>query len=242
MDPIKVSKALEKAGFGDYFTPPSLTSMLLFTDRMLFLNESLNLTRWTQEDDVINFHLLDCANALPVMKTLMSSSVSPRVLDLGTGCGFPGVVFASAFPAWKVTFMDSTAKKVRAVQECLDGAKIPASTLCARAEDLGRNPMFRETWDGVLARAVADFPVALEFSLPLLKTGGYFVDWITADQLKKVDKAQKALDLLGGKVIKMLEYSIQSGSQSHWLLIVEKLGKTPISYPRPAGKPNKHPL
>ena len=138
--------------------------------------------------------------------------------------------------------MDSTAKKVRAVQECLESANIQAVSLCARAEDLGRNPEFRETWDGVLARAVADFRVALEYGLPLLKTGGYFVDWVTADQLKKVDKAQKALDLLGGKVIQKLEYSVQKGSQSRWLLIVEKVGKTPTSYPRLAGNPKKNPL
>jgi 16S rRNA (guanine527-N7)-methyltransferase len=242
LDSNKVRQAFDEAGFKAYFSPLVLASLVTYTHRMLQLNQSLNLTRWTHEEDVISFHFLDSAQALTPVSNLLVNKTSPKVLDLGTGCGFPGVVFAVAFPAWKVTFLDSVAKKIKAVEESLQAAHIQASTLCGRAEDLGREPATREVWDGVFTRAVGDFPVVLEYALPLLKPGGYFVNWITGDQMKMVDKSQKALSSLGGKIVKLMEYSLPSGKLSRWLVFVEKMGKTPELYPRPAGKPKKNPL
>jgi 16S rRNA (guanine527-N7)-methyltransferase len=237
-----VRGAFDQAGFTPFFTLQTLASLVDFTNRMLELNQSLNLTRFTREEDVLQFHLLDSAHALEPTWRLLAEKRSPRVLDLGSGCGFPGIIFAAAFPTWKVALMDSVAKKVKALEENLQGTHIQASSLCARAEELGQDPAAREAWDGVFARAVGDFPVVLEYALPLLKTGGYFVNWLTENQVKIVDKSQKALSLLGGKIIETMEYSLPSGKLSRWLVFVEKMGKTPNLYPRPTGKPKKNPL
>jgi 16S rRNA (guanine527-N7)-methyltransferase len=242
LDPDKVQRAFKQAGFAPFFTPKALASLVSFTNRMLELNQFLNLTRYTREEDVLQFHLLDSAYALEPTRSLLAEKPSPRVLDLGSGCGFPGVTFAAAFPTWEVTLMDSVVKKVKALEESLKGTQLKASTLCARAEKLGQDPAARESWDGVFTRAVGDFPVVLEYSLPLLKSGGYFVDWITANQMKAVDKSQKALLLLGGKIVQLKEYSLSSVNLSRWLVFVEKMGKTQICYPRLAGKPKKNPL
>jgi 16S rRNA (guanine527-N7)-methyltransferase len=238
----KVRQAFEQAGIAPYYTHQTLVYLVGFTNRMLELNQSLNLTRYTQEEDVIQFHLLDSAQALKPLRDLLANKPSLRVLDLGSGCGFPGVAFATAFSTWEVTLMDSIGKKVKALEECLEKSHISAKTLCARAETLGQDPASRESWDGVFTRAVGDFPVVLEYALPLLKTGGYFVNWLTGDQVKTVDKSQKALSLLGGKIIQTMEYSLLFGKLSRWLVFVEKMGKTPNLYPRSAGKPRKNPL
>ena len=188
----------------------------------------------------LNFHLLDSAYALPEIKPLIANP--QRWMDLGTGCGFPGAVLIAAFPQAEVTLMDSVAKKTKALEECNRSAGWKAKTLTGRAEEIGRDSHYRESWDGITARAVADFPVLLEYALPLLKTGGYLVNWMTEDQLKIVDNAQNALETLHSRIVKKVEYSLPGLNQSRSIVFVEKLGKTLDSYPRPIGQPSKHPL
>ncbi|HEY5037572.1 MAG TPA: 16S rRNA (guanine(527)-N(7))-methyltransferase RsmG [bacterium] len=242
LNPLKLGEVFQKAGLSSFFTADSLAALARFTDKMLEINQTLNLTGWTEEEEVLNFHLLDSAFALPVLQTLNPSSSNPHWLDLGTGCGFPGVVLAAAFPGWQVTLVDSVAKKIKAVAECLDASELKSQTLCARAEDIGRDPKTREMRDGVTCRSVGDFRVVLECALPLLKTGGYLVNWMTDDQLKTMDKSEKALGLLQGKIVKTVNYSLPGGVQKRWLVIVEKMGKTSAIYPRRAGRPAKNPL
>ncbi len=138
--------------------------------------------------------------------------------------------------------MDSVAKKTKVLVDCLEGTGWKAQTLTARAEDLGRDPKTRETWDGITARAVADLPVLLEYALPLLRTGGYLVNWMTEDQLSSLDRSQVALESLNGRVVEKVGYSLPGLTQSRTLVVVEKLGKSPQAYPRPVGIPSKKPL
>ena len=207
---------------------------------MLQVNETLNLTKWTEDEAFLNFHLLDSAYAVPEIKPLVKGP--ERWMDLGTGCGFPGAVFIAAFPEVEVTLMDSVTKKTKALEECLQEAGWKAKTLTGRAEDIGRDPRTRESWNGITVRAVADFPVILEYALPLLETGGYLVNWMTEDQLKIVDNAEKALVTLQCRIVKKVEYSLPGLNQSRSIVFVEKLGKTPDIYPRPVGQPSKKPL
>ena len=236
----KFREVLAQASLEFYFSPDSLRALTDFSLKMLQINETLNLTRWTEEDAFLNFHLLDSAYVLPEIKPFIKGS--ERWMDLGTGCGFPGSVLIAAFPAIEVTLMDSVAKKTKALEECLLAAHWKVKTLTGRAEELGQDPGHRESWDGITARAVADFRVVLEYAIPLLKTGGYLVNWMTEDQLSIVDKSQKALDLLHCKVIKKAPYSLPGLSQPRYFVMVEKLGKTSSSYPRPVGMPSKNPL
>ena len=236
----KLSEALKQAGLSALMTPDSLSPLLQFTQKMLEINESLNLTRWTQDRDVLTHHFLDSAYALPLLQPLLKPG--QKAMDLGTGCGFPGALLAAAFPQVEFTLMDSVAKKTKALEECVKAAGWSVKILTGRAEELGQDPVQRESWDLVTTRAVADLPVLLEYALPLLRTGGYLVNWMTKDQLASVDKAQSALDQLKGKISKSQDYSLPGLSQSRSLLLVEKVGKTPATYPRSAGVPSKKPL
>lgn len=209
---------------------------------MLQINENLNLTKWTLDEDVLTQHILDSAYALPSLNPLVTPG--QKWLDLGTGCGFPGAILIAAFPKVEITLLDSVAKKTKALEECLQAAGWlgRVKTLTGRAEDLGRSLETRESWDGIVARAVADFRVVLEYGLPLLKTGGYLVNWMTEDQLTIVDKSEKALQTLHGKIAKRVKYQLPGLQQDRHLILVEKLGKTPKGYPRAVGKPSKSPL
>ena len=231
---------LEKTGLADCFPEGSLAALAQFSLQMLQINEALNLTKWVQDEDFLQNHLLDSAYALPALKELIQGP--QKWMDLGTGCGFPGAVMGAAFPEVEVTLMDSVAKKTKALEACIQAGGWKMKTLTARAEELGKSPLYREKWDGVTARAVADFRVVLEYSLPLLKTGGYLVNWMTADQVAAVDKAQPALQALGGRIVKKVEYSLPNLNQPRSLVFVEKMGKTPATYPRPVGQPSKNPL
>ncbi len=242
LTPEKLQEAFEKAGLLAYFPSDSLPALARFTNRMLEINESLNLTKWTKDEEVLTHHLLDSAYVLPLLKPL--ASPGQKWVDLGTGCGFPGAVLIAARPQVETTLLDSVAKKIKALEECLQNAGWPgrAKTLTGRAEEVGRNSLTRESWDGVMARAVADFRVILELGVPLLRTGGHLVDWITEDQLEIVDKSQRALKLLAGKIIKCEEYHLPGLHQRRYFVMVEKLGKTSSVYPRAVGKPSKNPL
>jgi 16S rRNA (guanine527-N7)-methyltransferase len=207
---------------------------------MLAINETLNLTKWVKDEQVLVHHLLDSAQCLVDLFPRLNPP--QRWLDLGTGCGFPGVLLAAAFPGVEVTLLDSVAKKTKALETCLQGLGWKVGTLTGRAEEVGRDPRTRESWDGVLSRAVADLPVVLEYALPLLKPGGYLVNWMTEEQIQVVDSSQKALQELSGKIVKKKGYSLPGLTQTRALLFVEKVGKTSDRYPRPVGRPAKDPL
>ncbi len=236
----KLQEALNSKDLDSFFTPESLKALTLFTQKMLQINETLNLTRWVEDEQVLNFHLLDSAVALPLLKPF--TMAPSRWVDLGTGCGFPGAVLITAFPNMDVTLLDSVAKKTKALGACLQEAGLQAKILTGRAEEVGQDPQFREQFEGVVVRAVADFRVVLEYAIPLLKIGGYFVNWITEEQLPLVAQAQKALQLLNSKVVQTVDYSLPGTTQKRYLIVVQKLEKTSPTYPRAIGIPSKHPL
>lgn len=222
----RVQKALEDQSLGRFFTKPSLEALLRFVERMLQLNQTHNLTKWIKDEEVLTFHLLDSAVALPLLEELTQNKPQKWV-DLGSGCGFPGAILIAAFPEMKVTLLDSVKKKVDALRECVLAAGWSAETLCARAEKAGKGPEIYEKWDGVVARAVADLPTLLEYCQPLLKPGGYLVSWMTEKQMETVDNSKEALKAYPYKTIKIQRYSFPFMEQNRVLLVVEKLGKTP---------------
>lgn len=238
----QIQQTFEAQGLAPFFTPVTLQALTLATQKMLQINETLNLTRWTKDEDVLRFHLLDSALALPVLKPLLGDSQPPRWIDLGTGCGFPGLVLMAAFPQVEISLLDSVGKKITALEDCLAVSELKGVTLVGRVEDAGQDLRYREQYDGVVARAVADFPVVLEYALPLLKIGGYLVDWMTEEQVLRLKDSQKALETLGGEVIQTVDYFLPGSEQKRFYVVVRKTAPTPPAYPRPVGHPSKRPL
>lgn len=240
LTPEKLRETYKKVGLVSYFPENSLASLAQFTLRMLQINKALNLTKWTKEQEILTHHLLDSAFVLPQIKPLVKPG--QQWMDLGSGCGFPGVVVLTAFPEVAITFLDSVAKKTTALQECLQAGQLKASLLTERAERAGRISSHRERYDGVVARAVADFRVVLEYASPFLKTGGHFVNWMTEGQLNTLDQSLPALEKLQCKIIQTTEYHLPDLKQCRYIVLVEKWGKTPSAFPRTIGRPSKNPL
>jgi len=240
LTPAKIQETLDSKTLSSFFTPQSVNALSLFTQKMLHINETLNLTRWVEDEQVLNFHLLDSALVLPLLKPLITDS--GRWMDMGTGCGFPGVVLIAAFPQAEVHLLDSVGKKTNAIEECLQAAGMKAKTLTGRAEEAGRDPGYREQYDGIVARAVADFRVLLEYAIPLLKTGGYLVNWMTEDQVSRLNEAEKALQTLNAEIIQNVDYFLPGSTQNRHYVVIQKNGPTPDAYPRAIGQPSKQPL
>ncbi len=196
-----------------------------------------NLTA-VADEEAAEKHYRDCLAAREVVAELAPGS---RVLDLGTGAGFPGLVLACTCPELSFTLLDATAKKCDFLRETAASLGLAnAEVVCGRAEELGRGPL-RESFDLVTARAVASLRELVELALPLLKQGGVLLAMKGANWAEEVEEADHALTELAGTVKESREYTLSAGDR-RCLLLIEKLGPTPDKYPRRPGMPHKRPL
>ena len=159
----------------------------------------------------------------------------------GTGGGFPGVPLAALCPEKKFVLADSLAKRLRVIDAvAIESGITNITTVHGRAEDLGRNPDYRETFDVCVSRAVASLPVLLEYCLPFVKVGGTFIAYKGPEAEEEIKISSGALKKLGGKIDRVVDES--DGTYSHNLIVITKSSSTPKAYPRKAGTPSKTPL
>ena len=210
------------------------------TVRMLEENEKYNLTAITDPEKIILNHYADCATLAKRLKKGAS------VIDVGCGAGFPTLPLAILRSDLKILAVDSTAKRVNYVSqtaEMLSLSNVTAITM--RAEDGGKLPEYRESFDYATARAVAEMRVLAELCLPFVKQGGEFIAMKGKNAEFELTAAKKAVALLGGRNTKIEEITLKSPSGevlSHPLISVEKKEKTPSAYPRPFAQISKKPL
>ena len=209
------------------------------TGLLLDWNTRMNLTGITEPADIALKHYLD---SLTVLKVLTKAGRS-RLLDVGTGAGFPGLPLAIVLPRLRVTLLDSTAKKLRFIEEAgralgLDNIRI----VHARAEDAGRDDAHRGTYDFVTARAVSRMPVLMECTLPMTKRGGLVIAMKGASAHEETRAAAKAISTLGGELAGIDEVRLPNLENPRFLVMVRKVGKTPRRYPRQAGTPSRDPI
>lgn len=212
--------------------------LALYGEKLLRQNQVMNLTAITDPEQVARGHMLDCA-AVAAHVPLCGK----RLLDVGTGAGFPGLVLKLIVPDCAVTLVDSLEKRVRWLAEVAPelGA---ADTVClhARAEELGQSPDYRERFDVVTSRAVADLGVLAELCLPFVKVGGIFVAMKSVESGPEVDAAGRAISILGGQLLPAVDYRIPGTDVVHRLVRVKKVRPTPPQYPRRFAKIKKAPL
>ncbi len=200
-------------------------------------NQHINLTSITDPNEFILKHFLDSAAVM----NLPEYRAADTVLDLGTGGGFPGVPLAILTPGKQFTLIDSLQKRVRVVEEmCGEIALTNVNLRHGRAEDLGRDPRYREQFDLCLSRAVANMAVLAEYCLPFVKTGGYFVSYKGSDIEEELSAAKKAIRVLGGRIAGV--EAVNTKGLGHNFVIIRKETSTPARYPRQAGKPKKTPI
>jgi len=202
-------------------------------------NQKMDLTAVLDEDERIDRHDLD--SAAPLAKGLLATNA--KVIDVGTGAGFPGMPLLILRPDLEMTFLDALNKRILFLQDALSRLGLKATTLHARAEDAARMADHREMYDAAVSRAVASAAVLQELTLPFVKTGGMAIAWKGPGVQDELVAAKRAAFVLGGTVRDILPAPVPGRDDwAHCLLVTEKTGKTPKAYPRKAGTPNKKPL
>lgn len=207
-----------------------------FARLVLEKNKVMNLTAITDEADFARLHLLDSAALLGV-----EAFAGRRVVDVGTGAGFPGVPLRILCPDVKMTLLDSTAKRVDFLRESCDNLELrDVACVHARAEEFAS--AHRETFDLAISRAVAGMNVLCELCLPLVRAGGRFLAMKSAQSGEELERAGRAVETLGGRVLRVADYTIPTSDVTHRVIVIEKVKPTPKQYPRPFGQIKKKPL
>ena len=213
-----------------------------FTDFYEYLiekNKVMNLTGITEFQEVLIKHFLD---SLACVKAVDMSRIK-RIMDIGTGAGFPGVPLKIAFPHLEVCLLDSLKKRVNFLEETFQMLKLENITaIHGRAEEYAKNKQYRETYDLCVSRAVSNLATLSEYCLPYVKTGGYFISYKSGTVQEEVEQAQKAVKILGGKIQDVVYFQLPDSEIQRSLVVIEKIKATPGRYPRKAGTPLKEPL
>jgi 16S rRNA (guanine527-N7)-methyltransferase len=209
--------------------------LIAYMDQLLEKNKHINLTRITDEDEFIKLHLLDSLTLLKLIKNPRSS-----ILDVGTGGGFPGIPLAILLEEAEITLMDSTKKKLNVVQSIAQELGISnVKILHGRAEELGQNSNYRERYEVVTSRAVANLTLLAEYCLPLTKVGGRFLSMKGRDYQEELEAARKPIAVLGGKIVEIEKGLLLQSDYVHVIMNVEKIKSTPDLFPRINGKIKK---
>lgn len=210
----------------------------MFYDYLVKKNEVMNLTRITDKREFYVKHVLD--------SLLVSSLIKLNdqlILDLGTGAGFPGIPVKIFYPNLEMVLMDSVNKKLLFINDVIEMLDIKKTcTIHGRAEELAHDPLYRERFDVVLSRAVADLSVLSELSIPFVKIDGYFVAYKSFDIQEEILKGSYAVHLTSGSKPEIHEVVIPDTDIRRNIVLIKKNKNTPKAYPRKPGIPSKKPL
>ncbi len=208
-----------------------------FAELLIETNKSFNLTAIKEPDDVTVKHFADC---LAIFK-YVNIPENAKIIDVGTGAGFPGLVLKLARPDINMTFLDSTKKKLGFIENVLDACGVSGETLHMRAEEAAQLSKYREQFDFATARAVAALPVLSEYCLPFVKQGGSFISMKSAESNEEMDAARKAISILGGKIESDIVFDLVENMPRR-IITIKKNSQTPTKYPRPSAQIAKKPL
>ena len=222
---------------GIELTNSQLNAFETYYDMLIDRNKVMNLTAITEFDEVMDKHFLDSVYLFRSIEL----KADYKLIDIGTGAGFPGIPLKIVFPELKITLLDSLNKRVAFLNDVIDELNLnDIEAIHGRAEDIARDKTYRASYDIAVSRAVANLSTLSEYCLPFVKIGGKFVSYKSGDCADEVDNAKAAIHLLGGKINKIDEFSYSNNSRS--FIVIDKVMNTSNKYPRKAGLPSKKPL
>ena len=209
-----------------------------YEHELLVWDEKFNLTAIREPEGIRTKHFLDSLSAILEIKTPPN-----KLIDVGTGAGFPGIPLKIIFPSMQLTLLESVGKKADFCKHMVDALQLEnTEVLNIRAEDLGQNPRYREKFDWAVARAVASMPILMEYLLPLVKVGGAVLAQKGENAHAEAQTAEKAILLLGGYLRRITKVTLPGVVEERFLVVVDKKATTPSQYPRRAGLPSRKPL
>ena len=232
-------EALLQSGFEALSLVPdsqALGRYRIYYEYLEEMNQVMNLTAISGEEDVARLHFLDCAALLG-----LADFAGKRVIDVGTGAGFPGLALKIACPSMELTLLDSLDKRINFLKNTCEKLGFDDVTcIHSRAEEIPAG--FRQGFDFALSRAVARLNLLCELCLPYVKKGGAFIAMKGSDLAEELTEAQRCIRTLGGQVEKKIDYTIPGTDVTHSALIIRKVADTPAKYPRRWAQIKKSPL
>lgn len=230
-----MSDKFEQAGFT--FSDLQKRQFYTFYNMLIDKNKVMNLTGITEFTEVVEKHFLDSI----YLNHVTDLDQPVKIIDLGTGAGFPGIPLKIAFPEIEITLVDSLNKRIHFIEEVIEELGLTSIyAVHARAEELARNSEYREKFDLCISRAVANLSTLEEYCLPFVHIGGKFISYKSGEIEEEVQESKKACFLLGGKLKEVYKFDLEDSKRS--FVVVEKVKTTPKTYPRKAGTPSKMPL
>lgn len=208
-----------------------------YMNLLLEWNEKMNLTAITDEDGIILKHFVDSLTVLEYLKD------SKSIIDVGTGAGFPGIPISIMNNDKNIVLMDSLNKRINFLNDVVQKLNLDnVRTIHSRAEDLGQNNMYRQMYDVVISRAVANLTTLVEYMLPLTKIGGMCICMKGQEIVDEIKNSEYAIELLGGEIETIDEFCLPNSEMKRNIIIIRKIKNTDRKYPRKAGMPSKEPI
>jgi 16S rRNA (guanine527-N7)-methyltransferase len=224
---------------GVTLNPQQQAALKRYGDELTLWNTQHNLTAIRDPENVRVKHFLDSLSAYLAMR----GTAMGKVVDVGTGAGFPGLPLKILCPNIKLTLVESVGKKAAFCRHIIDVLKLEdVEVIHTRAETLGQDSRQREQYDWALARAVAVMPVLLEYLLPLVRIGGFALAMKGESAPVESHAAEKAAQILGGHLRHLIPVTLPGVAEERYLVVMNKIAATPNKYPRRAGIPAKRPL
>ena len=208
-----------------------------YAEMLIETNKSFNLTAIKEPDDVTVKHFADC---LAIFK-YVDIPENAKIIDVGTGAGFPGLVMKLFRPDIQMTFLDSTKKKLGFIENVLNECGVSGEILHMRAEEAAQLSKYRENFDFATARAVAALPVLSEYCLPFVKVGGTFISMKSAESNEEISEGKKAISILGGNIEEDIVFDLVENMPRR-IIKIKKNSQTPTKYPRPSAQISKKPI
>lgn len=237
MTDIRKSLTEKAKEIGIKIKAPQADCFQAYLELLLEWNEKINLTAITDPEEIVVKHFLDSLTLL----SHCTIKENARLIDVGTGAGFPGIPLKIMRPDIELTLLDSLNKRLNFLGEVCDRLNIHGIRVHRRAEEAGLDKRMREGYDIAVARAVAPLNVLCEYCLPLVKMKGYFIAMKGPGAREEIAGAKNALDILGGRDVRIESLSLE-GAGERSLIIVQKKAFTPKGYPRHGSTISKHPL
>lgn len=228
-----------QALFNIHITPRQLMSLITYEKELLEWNEKFNLTAIRDVESIRTKHFLDSLSCVLAWK----ATPPTRLIDVGTGAGFPGIPLKILYPNLKLTLVESVGKKAMFCQHIVAVLGLEqVDVIQARAEDLGQDVNHREKYDWAVARAVANLHVLSEYLIPLVRVGGTMLAQKGESGPAEAQSAEPAMKLLGGKLKQLIPVNLPGVADDRYLILVDKVAATPPKYPRKPGIAAKQPL
>lgn len=208
-----------------------------YMNLLLEWNKRINLTAIIEQDDIILKHFVDSLEVLNFIEK------NKRIVDIGTGAGFPGIPLSIMNKESNFTLVDSLNKRINFLEEVKNNLGLDnVNTVHMRAEDFGKNKNYREKYDYAVSRAVANMSVLVEFLLPTVKVGGKVICMKGSKLEAELKDSKNAIKKLGGQIVEIKEFCLPESDITRNIVIIKKIKPTPNQYPRKAGLPNKQPI